>query len=153
MSEGEGERRRICLVGPWRSNQAGGSCCGADPEALALPGGGCVHAAAHDDDVTADRSSAQAVVRTLRAALGMTADVELVDPRNTVYIVPTVYRDARRRGQTRSRAAGEAIRATSPWTLIVDGQIISRASELTPERALSLTNEAGRRALSAKRAR
>lgn len=74
----------------------------------------------------------------MRDTFGTIDDVQLVDPRNTAYIVPTVYRDARWHGATRWHALVEAVRATSPLALIVDGKIVSRRAELTPGQAVNL---------------
>ncbi len=118
---------RILLIGPWRTDSAAGGCCAATPESV-----GC-----HVEATDPGKSDAVAVVRTLRAAVGADVDVQLVDPRNTIYVVPTVYRDARESGVKRTRALSGALRATTPWTLVVDGTITSRAVELSPEEACS----------------
>lgn len=127
-----GSEHRILLVGPWRPGPGGGGgCCSAGPEGI-----GCQHA--HDPSAAQDRPSndAGAAVRALRSSAGPSVDVQLVDPRNTVYLLPAVYRDARAAGVGRGPAAMTAIRATTPWTLVVDGTIVSRAVPLDPASAL-----------------
>lgn len=113
---------RILLVGPWRSGSAGGGCCSAGPEGL---GHDSAHDTRHDGP-----SHAAAVVRDLRAMTGDGVDVQLVDPRNTTYLIPTVYRDARASGRGRRDALTQAMRATTPWALVVDGAVISRSGPL-----------------------
>lgn len=44
-------------------------------------------------------------------------------------------------GPWRAGAAGalaQAVRATSPWALVVDGRVVSRSVELTPADAVAL---------------
>lgn len=127
---------RVLLVGPWRGGSAAGGCCGGDPAGL------------HDHEPPEQGSAgnpeavaAADVVRALRRALGDTVDVELVDPRNTVFVVPAVYRDARRSGLSPGRSIGEAVRATTPWALVVDGRVVSRSAELAPETAVALVEQ------------
>lgn len=117
---------RILLVGPWRGGSAGGGCCGAGPEGI-----GCdtAHDTAHDTRHDGP-SHAAAIVRDLRAMAGDGVDVQLVDPRNTMYLIPTVYRDARASGRGRRDALTQAMRSTTPWALVVDGAVVSRSGPL-----------------------
>ncbi len=118
---------RILLVGPWRAGSSSGGCCSAEPAGI-----GGEHA--HRPPAEADRREGDAagVVRALRSSAGPAVDVQLVDPRNTLYLLPVVYRDARTAGVSMVRAAVTAIRATTPWTLVVDGRIVSRGDMLDP---------------------
>lgn len=127
-------RHRVLLVGPWRSSAAGG-CCGGDAAGLSEQ---------HDDRCAAERAEAHlaaAVVRALRDEVDEGVDVQLVDPRNTVFLLPAVYRDARRAALRPRRALAEAVRATTPWALVVDGRVVSLAVELTPAEAIRCTME------------
>lgn len=124
---------RVLLVGPWRGGSTAGSCCGGDPAGLHDH-----EPPEHGSAVGSEAVAAADVVRALRRTLGDTVDVELVDPRNTVFVLPTVYRDARRSGLSHGRSFGEAVRATTPWALVVDGRVVSRSAELTPEAAVAL---------------
>ncbi|MGH3519933.1 MAG: hypothetical protein ACRDQ7_21625 [Haloechinothrix sp.] len=124
---------RVLLVGPWRSSAASGGCCGADVATLAE------HDHAEQDGVERyERVAAVEVVRALRAVVDISVDVELVDPRNTAFMLPAVYRDARRSGFGMRAAVTEAVRATTPWALVIDGKVVSRAGPLTPAIAIAL---------------
>lgn len=129
-------RHRVLLVGPWRGGSAG-SCCGGDPAGL-HDHEPSAHGTAGSQEAGSEAVAAADVVRALRRALGDTVDVELVDPRNTVFVLPAVYRDARRSGLSHGRSLGEAVRATTPWALVVDGRVVSRSAELTSEAAVAL---------------
>lgn len=121
---------RVLLIGPWRGGRSAGGCCSADPAALSD----------HDDLCTGEPdegSAAVAVVRALRTTLGSSVDVQLVDPRNSAFVLPVVYRDARRYGAGVRAALVEAVRATTPWTMVVDGRVVSRAVPLTPAAAVA----------------
>lgn len=103
---GKTRRHRMLLVGPWRSDTAAGGCCSVD------------------------------TVRALRVAVTEEVVIELVDLRNASYLLPTVYSDTRRAGFSMLNAARQAIRATTPWTLVVDVVVRSRAESLTAPSAL-----------------
>jgi len=122
---------RVLLVGPWRSHRAGGCCAGAVDS----------HDGRNRGDGTAsadDRSRWAAVYLAVRSAVGEAVDVQLVDPRNSLFLLPAVYRDARRGGRSPVQAVAAAVRATTPGTLIVDGTILARSVSLTPEQAVRL---------------
>ncbi|MGH3451153.1 MAG: hypothetical protein ACRDQW_10590 [Haloechinothrix sp.] len=125
---------RVLLVGPWRGSATSGGCCSADAATLAEPDPAGSTAAVHNHD----RVIAADVVRALRSAADASVDVELVDPRNTVFVLPAVYRDARRRGTGIRAALTEAVRATTPWALVIDGKVVSRSLPLTPAAAVGL---------------
>ncbi len=132
-------RHRVLLVGPWRAGSAGGGCCGGDPAGLVD----------HDHDVSPERTEAAAaadVVRALRHAVTPGVDVQLVDPRNTVYLVPSVFRDARRSGAGVVAALVEAMRATTPWALVIDGRVVSRSVPLTPDSGVAMFSQHARSA-------
>ncbi|WP_129710865.1 hypothetical protein [Haloactinopolyspora alba] len=129
---------RILLVGPWRAGTAGGGCCTASPEDIGIvPHEHPPHDPGRDDAGGDDGPGPAAVVRALRASVGPEVDVQLVDPRNTVYLVPTVFRDARAGGASAARALATAARATTPWTLVADGVVVSRAVPLDHPSALA----------------
>ncbi|WP_147144662.1 hypothetical protein [Stackebrandtia albiflava] len=85
-----------------------------------------------------ERRQVADVLAAVRAAVPGDVDVQLVDPRNSLYLLPTVYRAARRNGTGPLAACRVAVLATTPWTLIVDGRILSRSRPLTPATARTL---------------
>lgn len=123
-------RHRVLLVGPWRSGTAAGGCCSADVAAVAEQG---LDRCGPGD---ADQIAAADVVRALRAAVTDAVAVELVDPRNSAYLLPTVYLDARRAGLPVRAALRQAVRATTPWTLVVDGVVAGRDGPVSVRSAL-----------------
>lgn len=127
--------RQIILVGPWRSDNHAGGCCSADTNSLALPNHDHPAEPSHPD---AERLAAGRALGALRDQLGPAADVQLVDPRNTFYLLPTVYRAARSAGLNRTSACAEAVKATTPWSLIIDGRVVSRGNIFDPAEAIRL---------------
>ncbi len=126
-----GRGHRVLLVREWDQVTTGSNCCGR------LGGG--------DEEIAdaADFSHSRMMMervggihRALRAELpGL--DLQVVDPRNTVYLIPTVLRDARRRrGDGWRRAAREAARATSRGAIVVDGRVIGRGEVPDPDDAV-----------------
>ena len=64
-----------------------------------------------------------AVYRALReAAPGLVIDV--VDPRNSVWLYPSLWRAARRHGQSIGRTLGTLVRAGAPAAVILDGEVL-----------------------------
>lgn len=56
-------------------------------------------------------------------------DVTIVDPRNTMWLLPTIWRDARRRGLSVRRTLRQLNRGTAPCVLICDGLVLSTDAE------------------------
>jgi hypothetical protein len=95
---------RVVLI---REGDAGAGCCGQIADLCEEPG-----SAEHYRRTRADMHAMGVVYRALRAEF--TEDqvaVEVVDPRNTAWLVPTLARDARRRG----------LRGRDVWRLVVGG--------------------------------
>jgi hypothetical protein len=95
---------RVVLV---REGDAGSGCCGQIGDLSDEPG-----SAEHYRRTRADMHAMGAVYRALRAAFDEDdVVVEVVDPRNTAWLLPTLARDARRRG----------LRGREVWRLVLGG--------------------------------
>lgn len=65
------------------------------------------------------------VYRALRAAFDRSeVDVTVVDPRNSVWLVPVIWRDARRRGMRPREAWRQVTRGVSTAAIVVDGRVL-----------------------------
>jgi hypothetical protein len=121
-------RHRIVLVREWDAGATGSGCCGRV--------GGSHHDLGSAEDFSRSRRvmhEVGEVYRRLRSDLGGSVPIEIVDPRNTAWIVPVVYRDARRRGMRRLDALREVNRATAQPAVIVDGRAIYSGSLGPPD--------------------
>jgi hypothetical protein len=111
---------RVLLVREWDAQHTGSGCCGK------LGGVGTELCDPSDFSRTrAEMVRVGAVYRALHEAFAED-DVELtvVDPRNTVWMIPTVYRDARRRGLARTAALRQVARASANGAVVVDGRVV-----------------------------
>lgn len=125
---------RIVLVREWDEQMSGSGCCGrlgsetvdvlsevaADPYARSR----------------VDMERMGAVYRALRTRFDE-RDVALtvVDPRNTVWLLPTIWRDARRRGLSIRTTVRQLNAATAPCALVCDGLVL--ATDAPPDRAVA----------------
>ncbi|WP_052583745.1 hypothetical protein, partial [Saccharomonospora iraqiensis] len=112
-------RHRVVLVRQWDRQMGGSGCCGrldGDPVG-ALRGddtGPYVHC-------RADMERMGAVYRALRARFDEDeVELTVVDPRNTAWILPAVWRDARRRGLSRRAALAQVNAATRARAVVCD---------------------------------
>jgi hypothetical protein len=111
---------RIMLVREWDSQTSGSGCCGR------LGGEHC--GVAHPDTFAHSRPLMEAmgaIYRALRAELPRdTVEITVVDPRNMVWLIPTILRDGRRRGM----GAGELWRQVNAGVrngaIVVDGRAL-----------------------------
>jgi hypothetical protein len=66
-------------------------------------------------------------------------EVTVVDRRNTVWLLPAIWRDGRRRGMPVRARLRQLSRATTPCTVVCDGLVV--AQDTTPERAVAAVEE------------
>lgn len=135
--------RRVLLIRPWdMSDGVGAGCCsGGSTKGL------CVDPSHHQPGAEphAERASWQplaAVYLALREGLPADVDVEIVDPRNHLYLLPTLAAQARRRGLGWWAALRAALRAPGYAAIIVDGVTISSGRQREPAEALEMVREA-----------
>lgn len=122
-------RPRLLLVRQWDQQVGGSGCCGRFS--------GATVQALHGDETDpyafarSDMEAAGAVYRELRSRFSEQAmEIVVVDPRNTAWLMPTVWRDARRRGLGAWHALRELHRATRPLAVVSDGLVIAQADDV-----------------------
>ncbi|TCP42090.1 hypothetical protein EV191_12456 [Tamaricihabitans halophyticus] len=126
-------RHRVLLVREWDEQTSGSGCCGR-------LGGDAVRALVEPAadpyaHTRRDMERMGAVYRALREQFGDELDLTVVDPRNTVWLVPTVWRDARRRGLAVLAALRQANAATRACALVCDGMVL--CTDASPAEAVS----------------
>ena len=113
-------RHRIILVREWDAQLAASGCCGRL--------GGENSELGDAGTFAANRSEMEAmgeVYRALRAELfDEDAEITVVDPRNMVWLVPTLLKDARRRGLSLIEVWSQLRRGVSYTSIIVDGKTL-----------------------------
>lgn len=129
---------RVLLVREWRGTTTSGSgCCsvGVAPGDLFGPGKD-----RHDSDGGAARECRQGMGEVYRAVTHECpdTDVTVVDSRNWLWLLPAVVGDSRRAGSTWTAAAREAVRATTPASVVVDGVVVARGRVPAPDEAVEL---------------
>lgn len=129
-----GHRHRVLLVREWDQQVGGSGCCGrlnsASAEALR---GKADSPYAH---ARADMERVGAIYTALRSRFSPDeVDVTIVDPRNTVWLLPAIWRDGRRRGLSVGTRLRELSRATAPCAVVCDGLVL--ACDATPEQAVA----------------
>ena len=113
---------RIILVREWDAQVAASGCCGRL---------GGQHTELGDTETfAANRSEMEAmgeVYRALRAELfDEDAEIAVVDPRNAVWLVPAIFKDARRRGLSLRETLAQIGRGVSYNAVVVDGKVLFR---------------------------
>jgi hypothetical protein len=127
------------LVRPWDSARTGSGCCAGGT------GGICVEGWHEDPETVRDRASRAPLgefYRAVRAGLPAEIEVEIVDPHNTLFLLPAVFADGRRQGLRWRAALREALRSQGYAAIIVDGRVVSQGSLPEPEQALRLIRDA-----------
>lgn len=128
---------RVLLVRDWRGTTSGSGCCSAGVAPADLFGP-AEHR--HDSDGGHARACRQRSGEVYRALARECpdADVTVVDSQNWLWLLPTVARDGRRAGLSWTAAARQAVRATTPASLVVDGVVVARGRVPTPGEAVEL---------------
>jgi hypothetical protein len=116
---------RVLLVRQWDQQVGGSGCCGrfssVSAESLCSTAGDDPYAHAR-----ADMEVMGAVYRSVRDRYSDDqVEVTVVDPRNTAWLLPAIWRDARRRGLGRLAALRQVHRGTSPCAVVCDGLVIA----------------------------
>ncbi len=111
---------RVILVREWDTQLAASGCCGRL--------GGQNTELGDTETFAANRSEMEAmgeVYRALRAELfDEDAEITVVDPRNMVWLVPAILKDARRRGLGKKEIWDNVRRGVSYTAIIVDGKTL-----------------------------
>ena len=126
-------RHRVLLVREWDQQVGGSGCCGRLNTSSV-------------ESLCDDAPSPYAVARQDMERMGeiYTAlshrldpdDVEItvVDPRNTVWLLPAIWRDGRRRGLPVLTRLRQMSRGTAPCAVVCDGLVV--ASDVPREQAV-----------------
>jgi hypothetical protein len=124
---------RIILVREWDSQVAASGCCGRLGGENTELGDTATFAANR-----AEMEAMGEVYRALRAELfDEDAEVTVVDPRNMVWLVPTIMKDARRRGLGIKEVWDNIRRGVSYTAIIVDGKVLFNGRIPPPEDAVA----------------
>ncbi len=109
---------RIILVREWDSQTSGSGCCGRL--------GGVCDDLGHGEDYARSRHDMEAMGALYRAIRERLPDVdlEICDPRNMVWLIPTIVRDARRRGLHGPAVWEQVRRGVGRNAVIVDGLVL-----------------------------
>lgn len=111
---------RIILVREWDAQLAASGCCGRL--------GGENSELGDTDTFAANRCEMEAmgeVYRALRAELfDEDAEITVVDPRNMIWLIPSLLKDARKRGFGIAEAWGHLKRGVSYTAIVVDGKTL-----------------------------
>jgi hypothetical protein len=131
-------RHRVLLIRPWDTAQAGSGCC-TGSAAIAVEGW-------HEDPVLVrqriNRRPLGEVYLTVRAGLPPEVEIEIVDPHNTLFLLPAIVRDGRRHGRPWRALLRDSARAPGYAAIIVDGQVVTGGELPAPEEALRLIRRA-----------
>jgi hypothetical protein len=124
---------RVVLVREWDAQMSGSGCCGrlggvmtdlCDPETYA--------------HTRRDMEAMGEVYRAVRDAFpDEDVEITVADPRNMIWLVPSIWREARRRGMTPAEAWRQANRATANGAVVVDGLVLFSGGIPSPEEALA----------------
>jgi hypothetical protein len=121
-------RHRVLLVREWDGQMGGSGCCGR----LGSDVVGALHD--HADEpyahTRADMERMGAVYRALRERFDEDeVEITVADPRNTVWLLPAVWHDARRRGLAVPAALRQVNAATAACAVTCDGVVVATDPE------------------------
>ena len=128
-------RHRVLLVREWDSQTSGSGCCGRlDGEQSGL---GDAETWRHN---RVEMEAMGRVYRALRDRIderaGLDVDITVVDPRNAVWLVPAILRDARRRGMPAREVLTQVRRGVSYNAVVVDGLVLWSGTVPDPDEAV-----------------
>jgi hypothetical protein len=129
-----GAPHRVLLVREWDQQTTGSGCCGR------LDGGeGELAAAADFARSRADMEAVGAIYRALTATFPReVVDVQVIDPRNLTYLVPALWRAARRRGDPWPAVLRQVAGGVAQGSIVVDGHVVSSGPIPDADRAVDL---------------
>lgn len=129
-----GPQHRVLLVREWDQQVGGSGCCGRLNSAAV--GSLCEGAETPYARSRVDMEAMGRVYTALRERFDA-EQVELivVDPRNSAWLLPAIWRDGRRRGLPVRSRLRQVSRGTAPCTVVCDGLAVARNA--TPEQAVA----------------
>ncbi len=129
---------RIILVREWDAQVTGSGCCGR------LGGEGTM--LGDTDTFSSNRTEMEKmgeVYRALRAELfEEEVEIAVVDPRNQVWLVPALFRDARKRGLSPREIWRQVRSGVSYNAVIVDGKVLFSGNVPSAEDAVAAARAA-----------
>jgi hypothetical protein len=134
-------QHRVILIRPWNmSDGVGAGCCGGGSTKglCTRPEHHEAHAGFGERD---DWNPLARVYLALRDSLAGDVDLEIVDPRNHLFLVPTLMGAARRRGAGWLDALGTALHGPAYAAIIVDGVTVSSGELPSPDDAVRLVRD------------
>lgn len=130
---------RILLVREWDSQTAASGCCGR------LGGEGSELGEAASESYAHNRREMERmgeVYRALKEELfDEEVEISVVDPRNQVWLIPNVLKDARKSGMGFSDAIAQLRRGVSYNSVILDGKTLFHGYVPSPEEAVHAVRE------------
>lgn len=129
-------RPRVVLVRQWDEQVGGSGCCGrlSSVAAETFHGEDPYHHCREDMEVQG------VVYRSLREQYDEDQlDLTIADPRNTTWLLPAIWRDARRRGLGPWATLRQVHRGTSPRAVICDGLVLTTDAATPAEAVAAVT--------------
>lgn len=124
---------RVILVREWDSQTAASGCCGRL--------GGENNELGDPDTYRHNREEMEKMGKVYRAVREEFFDEEVemtvVDPRNMVWLIPSVLKDARKRGLSISETLRNVTRGVSYNAVIFDGKVLFSGHVPDPDEAVS----------------
>lgn len=131
-------RHRVLLVREWDEQASGSGCCGRLGSEVASS---LTDRTGSDDPYAHTRADMEGFGAVYRALSERYSDEQLdltvVDPRNAVWLAPTVWRDARRRGLSAGEALRQVLGGTASRALVCDGVALIRGEVPSPDDAVA----------------
>nr|MDT0659934.1 hypothetical protein [Micromonospora sp. DSM 115978] len=131
-------RQRVLLIRPWDAARGGAGCCAGATDLCVEDG--------HEDPALARQRTGERPLGDLylavRAGLPPEVEVEIVDPQNTLFLLPAVLRDGRRNRRPWWGLLRDLTRASGYSAIIVNGRVVSDADPPDPAGALRLIRRA-----------
>ncbi len=128
---------RIILVREWDAQVTGSGCCRLGGEGTML---------GDTDTFSSNRTEMEKmgeVYRALRAELfEEEVEIAVVDPRNQVWLVPALFRDARKRGLSPREIWRQVRSGVSYNAVIVDGKVLFSGNVPSAEDAVAAARAA-----------
>lgn len=142
MTEPVESTHRVLLIRPWdMSEGVGAGCCGGGSTK-----GLCVNPEHHEAHrgfgERDDWDPLARIYLTLRDNLPAGVDLEIVDPRNHLYLAPAIAKDVRRRGLSWGEAIRAVLRGPAYAAIMVDGTTVSSGALPSPGEAVRLVRDA-----------
>jgi hypothetical protein len=110
---------RVILVREWDDQHTGSGCCGRLGGVGNELGEECTFAHNRTEMETMGE-----LYRSLRAELPGDVELTVADPRNSVWLAPAIFRDARARGMGLAEAVRQVKRGIAYNSVVVDGKVL-----------------------------